>query len=150
MRKRERLDLIKKIILAHEVETQFQLLEYLEQEGVHLTQATVSRYLNEVGIIKIPSKSGQYIYGLPQHKRQVAPSTLESISIAKNIRFISRLENMVNIAVIPGSGHMVKRYLFSAYKDQIFSIVADDDSILIITPTNATAELLEKQIKDLT
>ena len=55
MKKSERLELIKKIVAENAVETQHDLLKLLEAEGLTLTQATISRDMNEIGIIKVPS-----------------------------------------------------------------------------------------------
>ena len=68
MKKSERLELIKKIVAENAVETQHDLLKLLEAEGLTLTQATVSRDMNEIGIIKVPSPEGPYIYGLSKDK----------------------------------------------------------------------------------
>ena len=43
-------------------------LKLLEAEGLTLTQATISRDMNEIGIIKVPSVDGPYIYGLSKDK----------------------------------------------------------------------------------
>lgn len=66
MKKSERLDLIKKMVLSHEIETQHELLKLLADYGLELTQATISRDMNEIGIVKIPSGTGRYVYGLSQ------------------------------------------------------------------------------------
>ena len=68
MKKSERLELIKKIVAENAVETQHDLLKLLEAEGLTLTQATISRDMNEIGIIKVPSVDGPYIYGLSKDK----------------------------------------------------------------------------------
>lgn len=68
MKKSERLELIKRIVAENAVETQHDLLKLLEAEGLTLTQATVSRDMNEIGIIKVPSPEGPYIYGLSKDK----------------------------------------------------------------------------------
>ncbi len=59
MKKSELLNLIKQIVLNHAVETQHELLRRLEAYGVTLTQATISRDMNETGIIKVPSAKGR-------------------------------------------------------------------------------------------
>ena len=54
MKKSERLELIKKMVSENAIETQHDLLKLLEERGLTLTQATVSRDRNESGIIKVP------------------------------------------------------------------------------------------------
>lgn len=64
MKKHERLQLIKEIVLSNEIETQHDLLEILKEQNASFTQATISRDMNEIGIVKIPNKDGRYIYGI--------------------------------------------------------------------------------------
>lgn len=80
MKKRERLDLIKKIVNENDIETQNELVQLLEAEGLLATQATISRDINEIGIIKIPTAGGRYIYGLPKEKRHIPKAALLSPS----------------------------------------------------------------------
>lgn len=144
MKKNERLELIKKIIMNNEVETQHELLAYLEKEGLTPTQATISRDMNEIGIVKIPSKSGRYVYGLSNKSSAVIvpqPLNLSAIIIE-----ISRLKNMLNINVVPGNSRLLKRHILNEFSEQIFSLIADDDSLLLVAPTEATAEALLKRI----
>ncbi|MFC5631027.1 MULTISPECIES: arginine repressor [Streptococcus] len=144
MKKNERLELIKKIILSHEVETQNELLDYLKKEGLTPTQATISRDMNEIGIVKVPSKSGRYIYGLSKNKSAIIVP--QPLNISSIIVGISRLKNMLHIDVIPGNSRFLKRHIVSEFSDQIFSLIADDDSLLLVAPTEATAEALLSRI----
>lgn len=79
MKKSERLELIKKIVSENAIETQHDLLKLLEERGLTLTQATVSRDMNEIGIIKVPSSEGPYIYGFSIDKAQKSVSPLSPL-----------------------------------------------------------------------
>ncbi|MGT2828279.1 arginine repressor [Streptococcus hillyeri] len=148
MKKNERLELIKKIILSNEIETQHELLSFLEKEGLTPTQATISRDMNEIGIVKVPSKSGRYVYGLSTSKAAVIVP--QPLNLSAIILEISRLKNMLNIEVVPGNSRLLKRHILNEFSDQIFSLVADDDSLLLVAPTDATAEALQKRISSWT
>lgn len=145
MKKTERLELIKKIIMTHEVETQHELLAHLAKEGLTPTQATISRDMNEIGIVKIPSKSGRYIYGLSKNNSGVIVP--HPINFSEIFLGIARLKNMLNIEVVPGNSRLIKRRIMEEFPGQIFSLIADDDSLLLVAPTEATAEALQKRIE---
>lgn len=144
MKKNERLELIKKIVLTNEVETQNELLAHLEKEGLTPTQATISRDMNEIGIVKVPSKSGRYVYGLSKNKTAVIVP--QPLNLSAIILEISRLKNMLHIDVVPGNSRLLKRHILNEFSDQIFSLIADDDSLLLVAPTDATAEALLSRI----
>lgn len=57
---------IREIITNHEIETQDELVESLRAAGFHVTQATVSRDIKELHLIKIPLDDGRYKYSMPQ------------------------------------------------------------------------------------
>ena len=117
MKKSERLELIKRIVAENAVETQHDLLKLLEAEGLTLTQATVSRDMNEIGIIKVPSPEGPYIYGLSKDKTKKVGQV--SVPIKSTVLAISEetagLENMINLDVNPGNSRLIKRFLLEVF-----------------------------------
>ena len=149
MKKSERLELIKKIVAENAVETQHDLLKLLEAEGLRLTQATVSRDMNEIGIIKVPSPEGPYIYGLSKDKTKKVGQV--SVPIKSTVFAISEetagLENMINLDVIPGNSRLIKRFLLEDFKDVIFSIIADDDSLLVVAKTAEDAAAIRQEVR---
>ena len=56
MNKRERLEVIKDLVVRFPIDTQEEIVDRLKAMGVHATQATVSRDIKELGIIKVPAK----------------------------------------------------------------------------------------------
>ena len=154
MKKSERLELIKKIVAENAVETQHDLLKLLEAEGLTLTQATISRDMNEIGIIKVPSVDGPYIYGLSKDKTKKVGQV--SVPIKSTVLAVSEetegLENMINLDVIPGNSRLIKRFLLEDFKDSLFSVIADDDSLLVVAKTaedkKGRSMLLEISIKN--
>lgn len=149
MKKRERLALIKELVTSQEIDTQQELLRLLQERGLQLTQATVSRDMNELGITKVPSQAGHYSYGLPKPK-PVIPETSPAPAKA-SILFVSAQEeglaSFLNIAVVPGSSLLVKRYLLETFPDQIFSLIADDDSLLLLAKSSHQAEEIRQTIQ---
>ena len=69
--KRYRIMKIKEIIQNQVIETQEELAEALKKEGIAVTQATVSRDIKDLMLIKIPYKNGHYRYALSNEKQSV-------------------------------------------------------------------------------
>ena len=147
-KKSERLQTIKEIILDNRIGNQEELLARLKEKGFDLTQATLSRDLKQLKIVKVPDNDGGYIYVMP-----------ESGGIAKLIRdkvkphasapaggFIS-ISFSGNLAVIktrPGYACGIAYDIDTdAVSDDILGTIAGDDTILVILSdhTSKTAAL---------
>ncbi|MBF7094616.1 ArgR family transcriptional regulator [Streptococcus sp. HF-1907] len=148
MKKTERLELIREIVLEQEVGTQHDLLKKLEEHGLKLTQATISRDMNEVGIVKIPTQDGRYVYGLSKENKQpIAPRPKPiKTSILQLSPVTGGIEHMIHIDVIPGNSRLVKKFLLKEWGSHIFSLIADDDSLLLIAKSPADADFVREAI----
>ena len=143
MNKKERLEKIRRFVTDYQISTQEEIVEHLKEAGISATQATVSRDIKELGIVKIPLKNNTYIYELPK-------SIVKSLQLAEdNIVSSELMGNMINLAVIPGNTIFVKSQLVEAFSEQIFSCLADDDSIFIVARTAEAAEEIVEQVKKL-
>ena len=126
MNKKERLEKIRRFVSDFEIGTQEEIVEYLKQSGIKATQATVSRDIKELGIIKTPLKNNTYIYEIPK-------SVSSRLKLAEHtILEASTLGNMINLNLVPGSTAVIKRQITEVFSEKIFSIITDDDSILLI------------------
>ncbi|HEM2809637.1 TPA: arginine repressor [Streptococcus suis] len=139
MNKRERLEVIKDLVVRFPIDTQEEIVERLEAMGVHATQATVSRDIKELGIIKVPSADMGYVYGLPKSGK-VKVST-------QNILELSVMDKMVNLRLIPGSSAVMKRRICDLFQSHIFSIIADDDSILLVVKDEEVIPKIEQMVR---
>ena len=142
MNKKERLEKIRRFVTDYQIGTQEEIVEHLREAGISATQATVSRDIKELGIVKIPLKDNTYIYELPK-------SIVRSLQLAENnIVHAERMGNMINLQVIPGNTIFVKSQLMTVFSDQIFSCIADDDSILMVLKSEETAKDIFEQVKN--
>ena len=141
MNKKERLEKIRRFVTDYQIGTQEEIVEYLKGAGISATQATVSRDIKELAIVKIPLKNNTYIYELPK-------SIVKSLQLAENnIEGSQVMGNMINLDVIPGNTVFVKGQLVAAFSDKIFSCIADDNSILIVAKTEEAAKEISEQVK---
>ncbi len=79
MKKNDRLELIRKIVQENKITTQGELVKLLQMRGLKATQATVSRDINEIGITKVPTEDGSYIYGLSTAPRRVGGTSVATL-----------------------------------------------------------------------
>ena len=141
MNKKERLEKIRRFVTDYQIGTQEESVEHLREAGISATQATVSRDIKELGIVKIPLKDNTYVYELPK-------SVVKSLQLAENnIESFERMGNLINLDVIPGNTILVKSKLTQTFSDKIFSCLADDNSILIVARTEAAAVEIVEQVK---
>ena len=142
MKKKERLEKIRRFVTDYQIGTQEEIVEHLKEAGISATQATVSRDIKELGIVKIPLKNNKYIYELPK-------TIVRSLQLAENnIVGSERMGNMINLDVIPGNTAFVKGQLVDAFSEQIFNCLADDNSILIILRNEEDAKEMFEQVKN--
>ena len=142
MNKKERLEKIRRFVTDYQIGTQEEIVEHLKEAGISATQATVSRDIKELGIVKIPLKDNTYIYELPK-------SIVRSLQLAENnIIDSERMGNMINLQIIPGNTVFVKSQLTDAFSDQIFSCIADDNSILMVFRSEEIAKEIFEQVKN--
>ncbi|MDY4345762.1 arginine repressor [Streptococcus sp. BJSWXB6CM1] len=142
MNKKERLEKIRRFVTDYQIGTQEEIVEHLREAGISATQATVSRDIKELGIVKIPLKDNTYIYELPK-------SIVRSLQLAENnIIHAERMGHMINLHVIPGNTIFVKSQLMTVFSDQIFSCIADDNSILMVLRSEETAKDIFEQVKN--
>lgn len=139
MNKKKRLDLIKDLVVYYPIDTQEEIVERLQEFGIHATQATVSRDIKELGIVKIPISNQGYIYGLP------AANAAKTTS--QNILSVESLDNMLHLNLVPGSSLVIKKQIIERFKDDVFSVIADDDSILIVVKDSSALPHIEQTIR---
>ena len=126
----------------YQIGTQEEIVEHLKEAGISATQATVSRDIKELGIVKIPLKNNTYIYELPK-------SVVKSLQLAENnIIHSERLGQMINLQIIPGNTLFVKSQLLEMYADKLFSCISDDNSILMVLRSEEETKDVFEQVKN--
>ena len=134
---------IKEIISSREVSSQDDLCNLLKNSGFETTQATLSRDLHELGIVRIPSENGfKYVFHLDetdQHLSQLIG--VEIINILSN-------ESTIIIRTLPGRAQGVAFYLDHIKNNHILGTVAGDDSIIIIPDSHKNIKKIVEDLKE--
>ena len=144
MKKSERIDLIKKILVEQDIMTQDDLVSALLNLKIEITQATVSRDMRELRLVKVPAKTGGYRYALPESNR---PNT-DTEFFKSVIGEIKRQGNQLAIRTSPGSAMLLKNLLLTRFEPLIFTVLSDDDTILLIATSADHAEKIENSLSN--
>ena len=144
MKKNERIDLIKKILVEQDIMTQDDLVSALLNLKIEITQATVSRDMRELRLVKVPAKTGGYRYALPESNR---PNT-DTEFFRSVIGEIKRQGNQLAIRTSPGSAMLLKNRLLTRFEPLIFTVLSDDDTILLIATSADHAEKIETSLSN--
>lgn len=119
------------IIAKTEIETQEALAAALENEGFKVTQATVSRDIKELGLIKIMSSDKRYKYAQPAVKE--TNGNLKLINLFKeSVLSIEGSQNIIVVKTLIGAANSAALLIDKMCIDEIMGCVAGDDTIILV------------------
>jgi transcriptional regulator of arginine metabolism len=127
--KQERQRAIRELVSAKKIQRQDDLVSLLNGAGWEVTQATVSRDIAELQLVKVPLPEGGFAYAVMTDDDYL--SQLAQI-LQEPTTKVSAQENMVMIRVGAGSGPALKLALDEAKLPEIFGLVGDDAGVLVI------------------
>jgi transcriptional regulator of arginine metabolism len=133
------------LLRSKEVETQEDLRRKLAHRGIHVTQATVSRDIEELGLVK--TRTG---YRLPEAAEPM-PSLQPTLAIVLK-EFLTDVRVAANLVVVktrPGNAHSVAVALDAEPWEEVVGTVAGDDTIFIAAASSHQAEIIRKKIRAL-
>ncbi len=143
--KSRRHELIKKIIGEEIIETQEALAEALCARHMRVTQATISRDIKELYLIKVPAGNGRYRYAVSPHESVRFSEGRMKRLFKDNVTFCNHSENIVVVKTIPGGAATVAAALDSSDWPEIIGTVAGDDSIFVLVkPKDASEEIVAR------
>jgi transcriptional regulator of arginine metabolism len=147
--KASRQELILELIEKENISTQNELSKRLEEAGFVVTQATISRDIRELRLIKVSDSDGSYHYevGKPKEKYQ-ATHKFYSIFMASVVK-IDYANNLVVIHCYTGMAQAVCATMDSLEWPGVIGTVAGDDTILVITKDEETAYELVKTLREI-
>ena len=143
--KNKRQTKIINILKNQQVHTHDELIDALDAEGVKVTQATVSRDIKELGIVKVPASDGSSIYSVPETASESHKSRVNMVS--DSVKRVNSAMHTIVINTFPGMASAVAAAIDSMSCDEILGSVAGDDTIIVITKSPELAKEVEKKIK---
>lgn len=141
--KKARQDKILSLIRQNDIQTQEEMILRLEESGYPVTQATVSRDIRELNLVKGISPRGVYRYTLPAKKEQ---STAKfGRVLADSVTSVDYAGNMVVVKTYPGMASAVATCIDSMTLPEIVGSIAGDDAIfLVIRSEEHAASITDK------
>ena len=146
--KSRRHELIKKIIGEEIIETQEALAEALRSRHMRVTQATISRDIKELFLIKVPAGGGRYRYAVSPHESVRFSEGRMKRLFKDNVTGCDYSENIVLVKTIPGAAATVAAALDASDWQEVIGTVAGDDSIFVLVKPKDAAEELVTRIQE--
>jgi len=148
MNKGQRHIKIREYINQHDVETQEELVDILRSEGYNVTQATISRDIKELHLIKVPTENGSYKYSLPADRRF---NPLEKLKRLMQDSFVSidKATHFLVLKTLPGNANALGALIDHLQWDDILGTICGDDTILIICRNEDVTPEIEKKFLEM-
>lgn len=148
--KHRRQQAITRLIGQHAVGNQPHLLELLAREGVRSTQATVSRDLDELGVIKVRASGGHNVYALPAIETdRIAPFDQLRRVLGEWVADVAASANLVVLRTPPGCAHVVASALDRSGIDGLLGTVAGDDTLICVASPTSNGDELAQTLRGL-
>ncbi|AFT82034.1 arginine repressor [Leuconostoc carnosum] len=151
MNKKVRQKELLTLIQNQQIGRQEDIVAYFETLGETVTQATISRDINELSLIKVPNSHGGFHYHLP---KQDDRPRLQRLKRALQQSFLSQRaqRGQIMIKVQPGNGQLIANLFEQVQFPEVFGTLSDDGSVLVLLKdgvlpaqmTNIIQKLLEK------
>ncbi len=145
--KNERQSKILELISKYDIETQEVLLEKLSEEGFDVTQATVSRDIKELNIVKISMKNSGYKYAI-KNSAEDRPSAKYANILREAAQSVVSAGNLVIVRTYAGMADASAAAIDLMWHYDILGSIAGDDTIFVATADNQSAENLAGRINE--
>ena len=146
--KSQRQAKILEIISNKNIETQEQLLAELQSEGFRGTQATISRDIKELMLVKVPDANGNYHYAYPkEHNMLLTPSRLER-TFQDSIISIRVSQCMVVVRTLPGTAQAVAYAVDYMKWPEVLGTIAGDDTVFVALENQEGVNAFLARFKD--
>ena len=136
------------IIDKKDVETQEELAEALRLRGIKVTQATVSRDIKELRLLKVMTPSGAYKYATAD-KAENGLSDRFIRMLAESLLSVASSNNLIVVKTLNGSANVAAEALDSLHWPEILGTLAGDNTILLIIRTEAEVPAVMARLKEM-
>ena len=139
---------ILELIENNEIETQDKLVSLLKEHGYDVTQATVSRDIKELQLVKTLSGSGKYRYSVSAVQSGPVSDRLSNI-YRETVRSISSSGNIVLVKTLSGCASAAAETMDNVGIQHVIGSVAGDNTILLVVDDPANTPLVVNHLNSL-
>lgn len=143
--KNPRQSRILQIVKTQDIATQGELVDALNEAGITVTQATVSRDIKELGIIKVATASGEQKY-VPMAQSGEGSSGRFMKVFREAVISIHTADSIVVIKTLPGMAQAAASALDSMYLQSLIGTIAGDDTIFAANPSQEDALQMKEHL----
>ena len=147
--KSQRQAKIMEIISTRNVETQEQLLDSLQKEGFHSTQATISRDIKELRIVKELTNLGTYRYTASANDMPSSFSSKLNTIFRECVIGFDYAQNIIIIRTLPGLASAAGSAIDAMNMSVVVGSLAGDDTVMVVMRDNNAAAAFCGEIKNL-
>ena len=144
----QRQKLIANFIDSGNISSQNQLKGMLKKNGTIITQATLSRDLNELGAVKKRLKNGKLVYLLPKNQDNNAQYKIAKKALQDFVTEVQPVSNQVVVKTTTAAAQVIAESIDNLYLEGIEASLAGDNVVLVITADQKNAKLVAKSIED--
>ncbi|MCP4711080.1 MAG: arginine repressor [Planctomycetes bacterium] len=140
---------MKQIITEQPISDQVKLLAELQKHNINTTQATISRDLQEMGVVKIRVEPGVFKY---EFTEKIPPGLLTSrlqVSFENFVTEVNGVNNMLLVKTTPGNANGLASLIDSLKKPEILGTIAGDDTILMVISSDKACGVLQAEFRGL-
>jgi transcriptional regulator of arginine metabolism len=142
----DRQGAILRLVQDHPVSTQEELAEALRQQGLDAVQATISRDIAQLGLVKVRDQAGRLVYALP------GAADLDRLSELTSAlrRWAVSLDSSGNLLVVhtpPGHANALARAIDQARLPDVLGTIAGDDTITVIAREGLQGAAIERELR---
>ena len=145
--KPERQRAILELVRARDIRTQEELVDALRGLRLDVTQATVSRDIRELGLVRAAQAGGhRYVTGMGQLDPQGPTARVRSV-FREHVRSIEFVDTLGVVRGRPSTAPLVAAALDAAHLDEVAGTVAGDDTVLVVARSRAAASALHARLE---
>ncbi len=147
MKKYTRQRKILEIIEKYDVETQEELAEFLKRAGIEITQATISRDIKELRLVKVLTKNGTYKYAVVDDRLEGTTDRL--ITIFRNsVISLDIAGHIVVLKTLPGAAQVCGSAIDSLKLNGVVGTLAGDDTVFVAVGNDKDIDLIVKTFQN--
>ncbi len=139
---------ILELISTNEIETQEDLVSALKAANFDITQATISRDIKELGLIKIQTDSKKYKYAIVSSGVTTTSNKFSSI-FKQCVISIKKAMNLVVVKTLKGTANMCANFLDQLSYPEALGITYGDDTVMIVTSDVEDAYVIQNKLLEL-
>lgn len=131
-----------------EIETQEELASALNARGIRVTQATVSRDIKELRLLKVLTPSGKYKYATgDQADNNLTDRFIRML--AESLLSVSSANNLIVVKTLSGSANVAAEALDSMHWPEVLGTLAGDNTVLMIIRSNEETITVTSRIREM-